>query len=231
MAETLTIDFSKPIPLFPLPQCLLLPHATIPLHIFEPRYRQMVSDALDSQGLIAMASFEGEDWKSDYEGSPPIREYVCVGYIVKHDLLPDGRYNILLQGVCRARVVEELDSQEPYRTAVLEPIEPQPPPMEIDLVDHREQIESLLSDPLLKDLASVSAIHNWLSSEVPTTALIDLAIMTTCESTRDRYRLLAEPSVNARAQWLEKMLRDTRKSLATAQRFNPGSLADGVNLN
>ena len=56
MSHTLTIDFNKPIALFPLPGCVLLPHNATPLHIFEPRYRAMTSDALDTTGLIAMAS-------------------------------------------------------------------------------------------------------------------------------------------------------------------------------
>jgi Lon protease-like protein len=230
MTETLTIDFSEPVPLFPLPQCVLLPHGTIPLHIFEPRYRRMVADAIDSRGLIAMASFADDGWKLDYEGRPALREHVCLGYVVRHESLPEGRYNILLQGVCRARIVEEVESK-PYRRALLEPTEPRPPVMEIDLVDHRESLEGLLGDPLLKELASVSAIHNWLTSEVPTAALIDLATMTICENTDERYGLLSEPDVLTRAAWLERLLRDTRRTLKVAQHFHPRDCADGVNLN
>jgi len=229
MAQTLTIDFDQPIALFPLPNCVLLPHATIPLHIFEPRYRMMVRDVLTDSRVIALAMFEGEDWREDYEGSPPLREHVCVGYIARHEQLPDGRYNILLQGVCRARIVEEVP-HDCYRAALLEPSEASPP-MEIDFTDHRDRIESLLHDPLLGQLASVNAIRNWLSSEIPTVVLVDLAIMAACDNVEERYRMLSQSDAHARARWLQRMLDRTRQTLQTAQRFGPATSPDGFNLN
>ncbi|MEX2216707.1 MAG: LON peptidase substrate-binding domain-containing protein [Phycisphaeraceae bacterium] len=229
MPETLTIDFRQPVPLFPLPNCVLLPHATIPLHIFEPRYRAMMSDALDHRGLIAMALFEGDNWKADYEGSPPLRPFVCVGYIVRHQRLDDGRYNLLLQGACRAKIREETPHR-PYRKALLEPLERQSP-MEIDLGDHRDRIESLLKDPVLAELSSVAAVQNWLSKEIPTNALIDLMTMTMCEDVEQRYGMLIESDVDRRASWLEGWLRETRQTLKTAKRFEPPSLEDRINVN
>jgi len=229
MPQTLTIDFRQPVPLFPLPNCVLLPHATIPLHIFEPRYRKMTNDALDSRGLIAMASFEGSDWKADYEGQPELRPHVCVGYIMRHQRLDDGRINLLLQGTCRAKIREEIP-HHPYRQAMLEPIECETP-MEIDLVEHRVRIEALLNDPLLKELSSIAAVQNWLSREIPTNALIDLATMTACDDFDDRYAMLAECDAQARATWLERWLTATRQTLRTAKKFEPPPLADRINVN
>lgn len=229
MVEKLTIDFSNPLPLFPLPGCVLLPHATVPLHIFEDRYRQLIRDVLDSHGLVAMALLDTHDQAVDSLGRRPVRSHVCIGYTIRHERLPDGRYNLLLQGICRARIREEID-HEPYRAALLEPTEPQPP-MEIDMGDHRQRIEELLGDPLLRELASVSAIHNWLSAEIPTAALIDLAIMTFCGSVETRYAMLAESDTFARAQWLQQHLWETRRTLATAERFRREALADGIYLN
>ncbi len=229
MSETLTIDFRQAIALFPLPNCVLLPHATIPLHIFEPRYRRMVGDALDGKGLVAMATFEGEDWKKTYEGKPVLRPHVCVGYIVKHQKLDDGRYNVLLQGACRARIVREVAST-PYRKALLEPLELQSP-MEIDLSDHRATLESLLNDPLLKELSSIAAVQNWISREIPTNALIDLTTMTVCDDVNERYQMLAEGSAESRAIWLERWLRTTKKTLRTAKRFEPPNSQDRININ
>ncbi|MCE9591376.1 MAG: LON peptidase substrate-binding domain-containing protein [Planctomycetes bacterium] len=229
MTESLTINFSEPFPLFPLPQCVLLPHATIPLHIFEPRYYKMVSDVLDGHGMIAMSAFEGDDWKQDYEGSPPLRPFVCLGHIVRHEALPNNRYHILLQGLCRARLIEEVPST-PYRMARLDPTETVSEP-DGDLDDHRRRIESLLTDKHLKELAGVSAISHWLTAEVPTTALVDLASMALCDDNESRYRLLAEPNAVARAQWLEHYLKLTRRSLEVAQRFAPPDMPDGINLN
>ncbi len=229
MAQSLTIDFSKPVPLFPLANCALLPHATIPLHVFEPRYQAMTADALDTTGLVAMATFKGDDWKLNYEGNPPVHDHVCVGLILRHDRLADGRYNILLQGVCRARVRDELPS-DPYRVALLEPTEREAA-MEIDLEHQREHIEALLVDPLMEQLASVKAIRNWMSREIPTPALIDLSILALVHDTADRYRMLAEANAEARARFLEGFLESTRRTLRIANRYGSGQSEEGWNLN
>ncbi len=229
MSQMLSINFAQPVPLFPLPTCVLLPHATVPLHIFEPRYRAMVNDAVDGRGLIAMATFEGADWKRDYEGRPALRPHVCVGYMVRHDRLPDGRFNILLQGICRARIVSETRS-DPYRAAVLEPTEPRDV-LEIDLAEPRQKIGDLLADPLLAQLASVSAISRWCTQDLPTAALIDLAAMALCEDVERRYALLAESDPQRRAQWVQEQLSQTRRTLEIAQRYMPADLPDHMSLN
>ena len=227
--EVLRVNFAHPVPLFPLPNCVLLPHATIPLHIFEPRYREMTRASLDSRGLIAMATFAGDGWRTDYEGSPPVRPYVCVGYIVKHDRFEDGRYHLLLQGVCRARIINEVES-EPYRQAVLEPADTAHA-MEIDLDDHRQRIEEFLHHDTLKSLKIVNAIHQWLTREVPTTAVVDLTIMAICEETEQRYAMLAETDPVVRANWLERLLARTRDTIEIADRLGSGEDEDGVYLN
>ncbi len=229
MSDLLTIDFGEPIPLFPLPNCVLLPHATVPLHIFEQRYRDMTRDALDDRRLIAMATFEGDDWKHDYQGKPDVRPIVCIGYVVRHHEMDDGRFNLLLQGVCRARMRDEI-AHDPYRLALLEPMETDTP-MEIDMDERRGRLETLLNDPLLQQLSSVSAIQNWLSGEIPTAVLVDLAVMTMCDDTETRYRMLSETRAGARADWLEGMLAQTRKTMRIADRFGTGQSPDGVNLN
>ncbi|MBI1336281.1 MAG: hypothetical protein GC164_04890 [Phycisphaera sp.] len=229
MSDEVTIDFDQPISLFPLPGCVLLPHAIAPLHIFEPRYRAMVGDALDAAGLIAMATFEGNAWRRDYEGTPPIRPYLCVGYIARHDKLPDGRYNILLQGLCRARLVEEVAST-PYRQAYLEPIE-HAGTMEIDLTDHRRRLEELLNDPLLAELTSVSSIQRFVTQETPTIALVDLGLMAMCENVEQRYEMLADSQAESRSNYLENKLRQTRNTLSLAKKLTPNDLPDHMSMN
>ncbi|MFA9478298.1 LON peptidase substrate-binding domain-containing protein [Phycisphaerales bacterium AB-hyl4] len=222
MAEALTIDFDSPVPLFPLANCVLLPHAVVPLHIFEPRYRAMTREALDEAGLVAMAVFAGDGWKQDYTGNPAIREHVCVGYLVRHEKLPGGRFNVLMQGICRAKVVRELE-HEPYRLAMLEPTEVEAP-MEIDLSEHRTRIESMLNEPALKSLASVHAMHRWLSEDLPTSAMIDLAALTLSQMVDERYAMLAEPDADRRALWLEQYLRKLRELVEQADRLGSGKM-------
>jgi len=242
MPESLSIDFNQPVPLFPVPNCVLLPHATIQLHIFEPRYRAMTRDAIEGNRLIAIAAFAGDDWRQDYDGCPPLRRHVCVGFIVKHEQLPDGRFNILLQGVCRARISEEIPPMDgdyefdgqappsPYRRAILEPTETEQP-MEIDISEQRQRLERLLNDGLLTRLSSVSAVHNWLSREIPTVVLVDLAIMTVCDNIDQRYDMLEQTDVFKRASWLEKHLCATRKTLEAAELQGSGKSEDGFALN
>jgi len=229
VGQTLTIDFGRPLPLFPLPRCVLLPHAAIPLHVFEPRYRAMTRDALARDKLIAMAVFDGDDWRDNYQGNPPLRPCVCVGYIVQHQAWPDGRSNLLLHGVCRARIVRETD-HTPYRTAHLRPIE-MPGTMEIDLDEQRRRVELLLSDEHVRKLASVASIHRWLNDEIPTLAMLDLAAMALSRDTDDRYAMLAEPDPLRRADRLIHTLDDTRRVLELADALGPALSKDGLPLN
>lgn len=230
MSQSYTIDFHKPIALFPLADCVLLPHATVPLHIFEPRYREMVSDCLaEDVPLIAMATFEGDGWKKHDQSKPAIRRYVCLGVIVRHVKLPDGRYNILLQGVCRARINDEIE-HDPYRLAMLEPVEATNT-MEIDLDEHRQRIEGLLADEHLRRLAAVGAVKNWLNQEIPTSIMVDLAVLTICRDVESRYYMLSEPDAFERARWLEHYLVQTRQTLKVAARQGPGVSEEGWPMN
>ncbi len=85
------------VPLFPLPNVVLFPRAVLPLHVFEQRYREMTTDALKGDRLIAMALLR-PGWEQNYYSRPAIEPVVCVGQILTHEKLADGKYNFLLQG-------------------------------------------------------------------------------------------------------------------------------------
>ena len=106
------------IPLFPLPNVVLFPGVFLPLHIFEPRYRTMTEDALDGDRLIGMVLLK-PGHEAEYEGRPPIYPIGCSGLITHAERLPDGRFNIVLQGLERFRVREE-DDDRAYRVGVIE---------------------------------------------------------------------------------------------------------------
>ncbi|WP_224362402.1 LON peptidase substrate-binding domain-containing protein [Hyalangium versicolor] len=110
---------AEALKVFPLPSAVLLPHAVMPLHIFEPRYRQLVRDALSGDRIMALAQLE-PGWESHYAGRPTMQRMMCVGLIAWEEELEDGRYNILLQGVCRARLLSELPAEHLYREARVE---------------------------------------------------------------------------------------------------------------
>ncbi len=106
--------FSGRLPLFPLPNVVLFPHGLLPLHIFEPRYRAMTEAALEGERMLGMALLKAG---GEGAGNPPLHEVVGLGRIVQEERLEDGRYNLLVVGLARARVVEELPSTTPYRVA------------------------------------------------------------------------------------------------------------------
>lgn len=101
------------VPVFPLAGALLFPGSQLPLHIFEPRYRAMVRDALDGDGLIAMI----QPRPDAEEGAerPALFEVGCIGRIAACDAMEDGRYNIVLEGLSRFRVAREAKVDTPYR--------------------------------------------------------------------------------------------------------------------
>ena len=103
------------LPLFPLPDLVFFPNTRLPLHIFEPRYRQMITDALDTDQRFGIVLLR-PGWQNDYYGAPPIHPLGTIGTIEQAVPLEDGKFNILVRGDVRFRVLDEV-SRVPYRTA------------------------------------------------------------------------------------------------------------------
>jgi uncharacterized protein len=199
---SIQVNFGKAMPLFPLDSVALLPQQVLPLHIFEPRYRQMVTQALDASGQLALAVFQGSQWKQNYHGRPALRPAVCVGQIVEHEKLPDGRYNILVQGVCRATIIEESepDDERLFRTAFLKPMGLEHGDAEFQ-TDVRARLIQMLSEGSLTKLASADQILEYLRNEnIPTHALLELIAFSFVSDAEKRYSLLAEAEADERAR-------------------------------
>jgi uncharacterized protein len=241
MGDTIRVNFGRPMPVFPLPGVILLPHAVQPLHIFEPRYQQMVTNCLDqvvdncitTAGQIAMASFAGSEWEKDYEGQPPLRPAVCIGQIVQHESLFDGRHNILLQGVCRARIVSmsEPDGDRMYRMAKLAPLERSDEFPE-ELPGVRKRLHRLLSGPRLKRMCAASTVVEWIErEEVPTHALLELVGFALIKDEMVKYRLLAEADASSRAEIIVDELSGLDHLVARADRQNFKDWPKGLSWN
>ena len=108
------------IPIFPLPNVVLFPGVFLPLHIFEARYRAMVQDVLSGDRIIGMVLLR-PGWKNEYEGRPPVYPVGCAGLVTHAVRLDDGRYNIVLHGLSKFRIVREEDGRA-YRVARIEPL-------------------------------------------------------------------------------------------------------------
>ena len=184
------------IPLFPLPNVVLFPGVFLPLHIFEERYRALTRDALAGDRIIGMTllrpGFEG-----DYDGRPPMYPVGCAGVISHSDRLPDGRYNIVLHGLSKFRIVEEMTDGE-YRRARIEPLtEVTDAPGQRQIKDLRTRIEGLLLSALkatevqipgsLSDEDLIHALCQYLQFEpAERQALLE------CDGTVERARALTE---------------------------------------
>ena len=131
------------LPIFPLPSVVLFPNVFLPLHIFEPRYREMVTDALAGDRMIGMVLMR-PGWEGQYEGRPPVYSVGCAGLITFSEQHPDGRYNIVLRGLEKFRILDE-DHSRSYRIARVEALMEEPTPEDRAIIrGERQRLEALL---------------------------------------------------------------------------------------
>jgi Lon protease-like protein len=221
------IEFDRVIPVFPLPNCVLFPGVVQPLHIFEPRYRAMMREVLEgyesSGGQKAMAlGLLKPGWEKDYYSCPSFYPRVCVGRVIAHELLPDGKYNLLLQGMARAQVVsqEKRDGDWGiYRVATLEPVAEVASTAAHEKLQRRV-LQQLFGRTALKDLTVTPALSALFEDSVPTSRLIDGLAFSLVQDVAAKQRLLETEAVGARGEMLLQEL------VALAGRLGP--VAEGA---
>jgi Lon protease-like protein len=199
------------LPLFPLPNVVLFPNVFLPLHIFEPRYREMVADALAGDRIIGMALLR-PGWESDYEGRPPTYSVGCAGLITFSEQHEDGRYNIVLRGMQKFRISSE-DHSRSYRIAAVEPVAEEVTAADREIVrSERRRLEALLVPqpegrgvdskvpPSMSDEDLVNALAQYLDLEpVEKQALLERdGLVARCRSLID---LLEMKVIVARRDW------------------------------
>jgi len=241
--QQIRVHFGKPFPIFPLDGVVLLPHAMVRLFIFEPRYRQMLESVLDTSGQIAMAAFDGESWTEEYAGTPPVKPAVCVGQITHHERMPDGNYRVWVQGVCRARIVDEElpEGDRLYRQAMLQPLEADDvDEPDAQMEERRERLVRLLADGPCKELPMVRALldqteneHSALMSLPPRVLfeIVGLSVVGQLDRKGLLYRLLAEGDPRVRADVVLGELNEVGNLIRQAeQQFDPEA-PEGISWN
>lgn len=193
--ESIRARFPLDVPVFPLPHTVLFPGALLPLHIFEARYRTMLSDALEGDRLIAMALLLNCS-RREYEESPPFHGTVCVGHILEARALPNGRSNIVLMGVGVGQA-EPTETGTPYRTARVT--------LTDDVADLEPDAESLIvraggESELGSGLESILP-----ASEVPG-AIISACAIKAQITAADKVQLLEERSIQRRLERLVEFI-------------------------
>ncbi len=199
-------DFCGEVRLFPLPDLVLFPNVVQPLHIFEPRYCKMLTSALESDRLLAMALLM-EGWENEFLDRPSIASTVCVGKIISQTSTDDGRHNILLAGIKRARIVKELDSPTPYRVAKVDVLEDYYPE---DAEQHRteitEKLQSLFSSFVPEGLAAQASFKELVGKQLPLGILTDTITFALNVPLAVKQQLLAENNVDVRCRLLIRCL-------------------------
>ena len=179
-------------------QVVLFPQTLSPLHVFEPRYRKLLADALLGDRLIGMALVR----TGDLGGNPAVYPIGCAGRVVRHEPLADGRSLIVLRGLLRYRIRGEVDDGKPYRIAEIQALHDAPIPAE-NMRPWRSDLRGLVSDYLraadaeaatLEELfakSDLERIVNTLSLSLPLEVLEKQSLLD-CSTAEQRYRRLSE---------------------------------------
>jgi Lon protease-like protein len=213
-------SFSGRCRLFPLPRVVLFPHAILPLHIFEPRYKQMTEDALADDRLVTIVQLRSSGSPPGQSlGAPPIEVVGCLGQIVQHERLADGRFNFLLLGRRRVRFRHEILSDRLYRIAeadVLEDVEADPSEESL-----RPELISLFCQVFERQHAPEPDLRAIVESALPLGVLTDIMAHALGLPEGFKQQLLSEPHVGPRVQQLFHIMRSVLALPIDARNFPP----------
>lgn len=218
-------SFSGVIPIFPLSTVVFFPNTLLPLHIFEPRYKQMVNDVIDTEKIIGMALLK-PGWGDDYYGNPEIFDTVGMGRIVSSEKYEDGRINIVLYGLKRVKVLDIVEDL-PYRLAQVDIID--------DLHGSREesfraQIGELITRWNLLTHDTEKSHRIEINTGLPLDSLTDALATLIYSNVFDKQVLLEEQSVEKRAQTLIKEL-ETRLEVISVTSSKRDEILEKRHLN
>jgi uncharacterized protein len=194
-------DFDGHARLFPLPNLVLFPHVMQPLHVFEPRYRQMTADALAGDRLIALVLLR-PGWEADYQGRPAVHPVACLGRVVAEQCLEDGRYNILLRGLSRIHIAAEVARDKLYRVARVKLLGDVEEPKGGSEGKLRRQIGALVPAWFGSQAAVLGQFRKLLKSGLPLGALCDILTFALPLAVEVKQALLQEQSVARRVRRL-----------------------------
>jgi uncharacterized protein len=195
-------SFDGVVRLFPLPNLVMFPRMVQPLHIFEPRYCDMLEDALSTDKLIAMALLK-TGWEEEYEGRPPVERVICIGRVIAHTRLPENRHNLLLLGLERARIEYELPAGAAFRRARVTLLHDElNSTLASERVETRNRLVSLFRELMPPSAQAREQLEQLLAQNLDLGMLTDLVSFTLTLDLELRQSLLAETNVDRRARRL-----------------------------
>lgn len=212
--------FAGTVRIFPLPELVVLPGGMQPLRVFEPRYREMLDDAMVGDRLIAMATLQ-PGWEQDYEERPEVWPFVCVGRVVSRSRQPGGDSNILLVGSKRARITRELPSPRAFREAAVELIDDQYP---VAAAANRGELRLKLVAGFRQFLSRAAAAQQQfdqlLATDISLGLLVDIVGFTLNLSLEIKKELVGEANVDRRVEIILRQI-NALPDAANSQPFPP----------
>ena len=216
------VEGVKQLPIFPFP-LVLLPHEFLPLHIFEPKYREMLEDANLLNRLFGISFFEPFD---NFIEKPPIDSIGCVTEIQETEILPDGRSNILTVGVIRYRIVNFVEIDKPYSVA------------EVEFFDDEETVEDTqqIADEVFSLFSRIARAahrasgHGGQFQEIPQASPEQLSFLVCAAINMDietKYRMLETRSTIERLAHVREALLQTVDQIEETAEINQVSTTNG----
>lgn len=204
-------SFDGKVRLFPLPNVVLFPGVVQALNLFEPRYRQLMADVINDDQLITMALVRPDAGNLSMP-VPEICQTVCIGKVVTHAQLDDGTYNLLLAGISRAVIVDELVSDTPYRQATVELVSETSLPGEDELRLRTELVDLFRNSQLARSQFDGEAIEKLEGGDMPVGQLGDLVAYASGISPLDQQSILEIANVRERINHLISVLQRHNRS-------------------
>ncbi len=218
----LPAHFSGIVRLFPLPNLVVYPGVVQALHIFEPRYRQMTEDAMAADQLIAMSLYQSPAEAMDPGKSSEIYDTICICKVIANQKLDDGKYNLIVVGVRRARIVRELATEQPYRMAEVQIINEDLSVTFGRIKELRQQLLEVCREiNLFEKMTQNQDVRRIISNDLALGLLVDLIAFLSQLDCQQRQAVLELANVEARCLQLINFLRVEQSEPQSSSDFPP----------
>lgn len=206
-------DFDGRVRLFPLPELVVFPHAMQPLHIFEPRYCELLAESLASDRLIAMATLM-DGIASTSQDHPVIASTICLTKIISHAEVESDQHNILLVGTRRATIIREIDAGRPFRIAEVKVADDIYPPAGAESrLGLKKDLLNAFGEIIPPTANAQKNLYELMAGQMGLGPITDIISYTLPFEVEDKLELLGEPDVDARASELVRMLKSGKIEL------------------
>jgi Lon protease-like protein len=223
------IQVPEEVPVMTLPNVAFFPQALLPLHIFEPRYRQMLRDVLETNRIFAVACLDSEAAASEDRFEPPHR-VACIGLVRACQKNENGTSNLLLQGLCRVSI-QSIVGDDPYRRIRIRALTSRPGAAPIENARLRSELAGLIKLKLKLSPGGSDGMTDLLKTVEDPEVFADIAAFNLCDNVPVKQRLLETLDVNRRLVLLLQVLRSEIDSIVLHARLQGGLPNDEITRN